>query len=195
MQVLQVESAAAYVTALRHNPEQIELLFRELLISVTEFFRDSAAFEALQTRVILPLLERESGPELIRIWIPACATGEEVYSIAILVREAMELCKVSPVVQIFGTDLDDKAITFARRGHYRKPAGLSDARTALWFTEREGIHRPIPAIREMCIFSVHNLTKDPPFSKIDLIACKRGRIPGIQLVAAAMTSSASGGMG
>ncbi len=91
---------------------------------------------------------------------------------AILIREAMELCKVNRVVQIFGTDLDDRAIAFARWGHYRKPAGLSEARSALWFPERDGIHTPVPAIREMCVFSVHNPTKDPPFSKIDLIALR-----------------------
>lgn len=171
MQVLQAETAAAYVGVLRRDPHEVELLFREFLISVTEFFRDPAAFEALQKRVILPMLQ-QSGPELIRIWVPACATGEEVYSVAILVREAMEQSRADPAVQIFGTDLDDRAVSFARRAHYRKPAGLSEARLKLWFTEQDGIHTPVPAVREMCIFSTHNVTKDPPFSKIDLIACR-----------------------
>ena len=110
----------AYAARLKEYPYQVDLLFRELLIGVTQFFRDPSAFGALATVVMPELLTRTEADDHLRIWVPACATGEEVYSIAILLREALIGRETSPSVQIFGTDIDENAIAFARSGRYRR---------------------------------------------------------------------------
>ena len=172
MQVLQTDTVSAYVARLKEDPHQVELLFRELLISVTQFFRDPDAFAALATTAIPKLLESTGTDDQIRLWIPGCATGEEVYSIAILFKEALNGREAAPSVQIFGTDIDDSAVAFARAGRYRKTAGLSGQRLARWFAEDGEEYCPIKPIREMCVFSTHSVVKDPPFSKLDLISCR-----------------------
>ena len=166
MQVLQIETVSQYVARLRDDPHQIELLFRELLIGVTQFFRDPDAFEALQ-RAMVRLLDGKGGDGEIRIWIPACATGEEAYSVAILMKEAIEQRGVAFRVQIFGTDIDDVAVAFARAGRYRKTTGISSERLARWFTADDDEVLPIREIREMCVFSPHSVVKDPPFSRLN----------------------------
>jgi two-component system, chemotaxis family, CheB/CheR fusion protein len=172
MQVLQIDTVPAYAARLKEDPHQIDLLFRELLIGVTQFFRDPSAFVALATVAIPELLERTQADDQLRIWVPACATGEEVYSIAILLKEALIDREASPRVQIFGTDIDENAAAFARSGRYRKTTGLSPERLARWFAEDGDEHCPIKAIREMCVFSTHSVVKDPPFSRLDLISCR-----------------------
>jgi len=172
MQVLQIESFPAYVEFIRREPEEGEALFRELLIGVTEFFRDPDAFEALKANVIPALLTAKKGSEPLRVWVPGCATGEEVYSIAILLNEAMAQHRNNPGAIIFGTDLDGNAVAFARAARYRKLDGLSPERVDHWFAKDGDDYCPIPAIRDMCVFSVHNLVKDPPFSRLDLISCR-----------------------
>ena len=170
MQVLQAETVPVYITRLREDPNEAELLFRELLIGVTQFFRDPDAFAALQEAVIAKLALRKNADDPIRIWVPACSTGEEVYSLAMLVREAMERHGTDPRVQIFGTDIDDRAVTFARSGRYKKPIGLSADRLSRWFVEDHEDFCPVRQIREMCVFSEHDIIKDAPFSKLDLIS-------------------------
>jgi two-component system, chemotaxis family, CheB/CheR fusion protein len=172
MQVLQIDSVPAYIARLKEEPFQLELLFRELLIGVTEFFRDPNSFAALQSEAIPRLLQNKSSDEQIRIWVPGCATGEEVYSIAILTKEAIERHGLSLKVQIFGTDIDEDAVAFARASRYRKTTGLSPERMARWFTDEGEEIRPVNAIREMCVFSTHSVVKDPPFSKLDLVSCR-----------------------
>jgi two-component system, chemotaxis family, CheB/CheR fusion protein len=172
MQVLQADTVPAYLARLREDPHQLELLFRELLIGVTQFFRDPAAFEALETQAIEKILDRNVTGEDIRIWVPACATGEEAYSIAILFKEAMEKRGVGFQVQIFATDIDDNAIAFARAGRYRKANGVSPERLARWFVTEDEEIRPIRQIRETCVFSVHSVVKHPPFSRLDLLSCR-----------------------
>jgi two-component system CheB/CheR fusion protein len=173
MQVLRIDTVPAYIARLREEPGETELLFRELLIGVTQFFRDPDAFEALQATAIPKLLDSRSADDPVRIWVPACATGEEVYSIAILVREEMERRGTILNVQVFGTDIDDKAVTIARAGRYRMPlTGISPRRNERWFTEEGDERCPIRAVREMCVFSTHSVVKDPPFSKLDLISCR-----------------------
>jgi two-component system CheB/CheR fusion protein len=135
MQVLQIDTVPAYIARLREEPHEAELLFREILIGVTHFFRDPDAFGALETTVIPKLLERKGVDDEVRIWVPGCATGEEVYSIAILVREVMEGRRNARKVQIFGTDIDADAIAVARSGRYRKTSGVSSERLARWFAE------------------------------------------------------------
>ena len=174
MQVLQIDNISTYVERLRQDPEQVDLLFRDLLIGVTQFFRDPAAFEALADKVIPKLLEDKGPDDQVRVWVAGCATGEEAYSIAILFHEALAANDNSPKLVIFGTDIDDRAAAVARAGNYRKSMvrGLSPERLARWFVDDGDFYHPIPQIRESCVFSVHNIVKDPPFSKLALMSCR-----------------------
>lgn len=173
MQVLQVEDVPAYIEQLRERPDEPELLFREVLIRVTQFFRNKAAFDALAGR-IPAMLADATEQETIRVWAPGCATGEEAYSIAILFKDAMALASRPRKVQIFATDIDDKAIEIARAGLY--PGAItSDMPVQILerYFQREGEqYRVSKDIREMCLFSTHDLVKDPPFSRLDLISCR-----------------------
>ncbi len=173
MQVLQLDTPVAYIERFREHPEELDLLFRELLIGVTQFFRDPAAWNALASEVLKPLVAGKGADDEIRVWVPGCATGQEAFTLAILLREAMDGRRPRPKVQIFGTDIDDRAIAVARAGRYRVPAaGLSAERAERWFTADADGCCVIPEIREMCVFSTHSLIKHPPFSKLDLISCR-----------------------
>ena len=173
MQVLQVETPGAYIEWFRERPEELDMLFHELLIGVTQFFRDPVAFEALAAEVIKDLVVGKGADDDIRVWVPGCSTGQEALTLAILIREAITTRHAKPKVQIFGTDIDDRAIALARLSRYRKPvAGLSAERLERWFTEEGGDYCVISEIREMCVFSTHSIIKHPPFSKLDLISCR-----------------------
>jgi two-component system, chemotaxis family, CheB/CheR fusion protein len=171
MQVLQINDIISYLERLRADPNELDLLFGEILVGVTEFFRDPDAFDALAA--VMRNVIADKGPDShVRIWVPGCSTGEEVYSVAIMMREAKD-AKTAPKVAIFGTDIDPKAVMSARTGLYRKlPPGLSQARFNRWFSKEGDEYRPTREIRDLCVFSVHNLVKDPPFSKLDLICCR-----------------------
>ncbi|HEY8925458.1 MAG TPA: chemotaxis protein CheB, partial [Polyangia bacterium] len=173
MQVLKLSSAEAYVDRLRSDSEELSHLFRELLIGVTSFFRDPEAFEALAHQVIRPLAARRRG-EQVRVWVPGCATGEEAYSLAILVREALDGVVDPPSVQIFATDIDEHALSVARQGVY--PAGIAEhvspARLERFFVRRGKRFQVGKEVRELCLFSPRNLINAPPFSRIDLISCR-----------------------
>ena len=172
MQVLRIDTVPAFIERLRKEQRQVDLLFHEFLIGVTQFFRDPQAFEALEL-VIPKLIANKSADAQLRIWVPACATGEEVYSIAILVKEGLEKAGLAPTVQIFGTDIDAAAVAIARAARYpRKLEGVSRERIERWFVEDGEECCPVRQIREMCIFSTHSVTRDPPFSKLDLISCR-----------------------
>jgi two-component system CheB/CheR fusion protein len=173
MQVLHIDKVQQYIVRVRNDPRERDLLFQELLINVTEFFRDPAAFEELETGILPTLLANKTDADQVRIWVPGCATGEEVYSIAILVKEEMDRRAINPQVQIFGTDIDEGAIAVARSGRYPKPRGsLSAERLARWFVAETEGYRIVRQIREMCVFSAHSVVKDPPFSKLDLVSCR-----------------------
>jgi two-component system CheB/CheR fusion protein len=173
MQVLRIDTVPAFIERLRKEPRQVDLLFHEFLIGVTQFFRDPQAFHALETSVIPKLIADKGADSQVRIWVPACATGEEVYSIAILVKEGLERAGLTPKVQIFGTDIDDAAVAIARSARYaKKVEGVSRERVERWFAEDGEEYCPVREIRDMCIFSTHSVTKDPPFSKLDLISCR-----------------------
>src|ERR1700722_7845137 len=173
MQVLRIEKVQLSIKHLRDAPRERELLFQELLINVTEFFRDPAAFEVLEADIIPTLLAAKTDADQVRVWVPGCATGEEVYSIAILVKEEMDRRAINPKVQIFGTDIDDDAVATARSGRYPAPkGGLSAERLARWFVSDIDGYRVATLIREMCVFSAHSVVKDPPFSKLDLLSCR-----------------------
>jgi two-component system, chemotaxis family, CheB/CheR fusion protein len=174
IQVHQIVSVSAYVDRLRQDPKEAEQLFRDLLIGVTHFFRDPSAFAVLE-REVIPRLFDHAGPDgSIRIWTPGCATGEEAYSVAILVREEMLRRDVRPRVQIFGGDIDDEALEFARQARY--PEGIAEhvvpERLERFFVKQEHSYQVAKEVREMCIFSTHNLIRDPPFSRMDLIVCR-----------------------
>lgn len=174
MQILQIDSAADYVERLRHDYQELERLSRELLISVTSFFRNPDAFEALKDMVIKPLVRGKSNDQDLRIWVPGCGTGEEAYSIGVLVQEARAELEVSPTIQIFATDIDEMAIESARVGRYPKSVAedIAPERLRRYFLEEEDQYLVGKDIREMCIFSAHDLIQNPPFSRIDLISCR-----------------------
>ena len=174
MQVLQIDAMPEYVERLRKEPDECELLFHELLIGVTHFFRDPTAFEALETQVVPHLIHGKGADDIVRVWVPACATGEEVYSIAILLKEAVGKRDAGPRFQIFATDIDERAIAAARAARYRKSqlADMPVARRERWFVADGDHWCPVKEIRELCIFSTHSVVKDPPFSKLGLISCR-----------------------
>lgn len=174
MQVLQLDSMPTYIEKLRKDPREVDLLFRDLLIGVTHFFRDPAAFETLESKVIGPLLQGMTAEDTVRVWVPACATGQEAYSIAILLKEAAEKFGVRPSFQLFATDIDERAITIARAARYPRAAlgDMLESRRSRWFSTEGDFLCPVKEIREMCIFSTHSVIKDPPFSRLDLISCR-----------------------
>lgn len=176
MAVNKIESINNYVTFLQNSESEKVALFYDLLIGVTSFFRDSEAFSRLDDIVIAMLCTNRSTSRTIRIWTPACSTGEEAYSIAILMQEKIESLKLNVVVQIFATDIDIRAIERARLGVYPATiiADLTAERLARFFTlEDNGSHYRINKnIRDMLIFSIQDLIIDPPFSRLDFISCR-----------------------
>jgi len=176
MAVHQIEGMEEYVKKLQQNPEEVEALFRDLLIGVTNFFRDPEAFKALEEKVIPKLFAGKTTDGLIRAWSPGCSTGEEAYAITILLLERIEALKQSYRVQVFATDIDSRAIVLARAGLYPASiaADISPERLARFFTaEPDGrAYRVHKGIRDMLVFSEQDLIKDPPFSKLDLISCR-----------------------
>ncbi|HET7586652.1 MAG TPA: chemotaxis protein CheB [Gammaproteobacteria bacterium] len=172
MQVLQVETMPDYLKRLQKEPGESDALFHELLIGVTQFFRDADAWEALRQQVVPGLFKDKGAGDAIRVWSPGCATGEEVYTIAMLLGEALRDRDVRPRIQIFGTDVDDNAVNFARTARYKSLPGVEPERLERWFVENGDAYTPVKSLREMCMFSPHDLVKDPPFSKLDLICCR-----------------------
>ena len=176
MAVHQIETINDYVAYLQQTPTEVEALFRDLLIGVTNFFRDPEAFKELEEKIIPGLFEDLPAGSLLRIWSPGCSTGEEAYSLAILMAEHVEKRRQNYHVQVFATDIDKRAITTARAGVYPASiaADLTPERLARFFTaESDGsLYRIHKSIRDMLVFSEQNLTKDPPFSKLDLISCR-----------------------
>lgn len=176
MAVHQIESMEGYVGYLQQHAEEVEALFRDLLIGVTSFFRDPEAFLVLAEQVIPKLFAGKQAGSAIRIWVPGCSTGEEAYSIAMLLQEKLDTLQQSFKIQIFATDLDRVSIASARSGTYPASiaADMTPERLARFFTahaERSS-YRINKAIRDMVIFSEQDLIKDPPFSKLDFISCR-----------------------
>ncbi len=174
-----MDTIAAYVRFLRENPQEVETLFNELLIGVTSFFRDPAAWEQLKNDALPALLAERTADQTMRAWVPGCSSGEEAYSLAMLFKEALEALrpqktKKNFTLQIFATDLDQKAIDRAREGIY--PAGIaadvSAERLERFFVKTERGYRVAKDIREMVIFAQQNMVMDPPFTKLDLLCCR-----------------------
>jgi two-component system CheB/CheR fusion protein len=174
MQVLRLADIEDYVQHLRQDRTEAALLFRDLLIGVTNFFRDADAFQVLEKEVIPTLFEGKGAGDAVRVWVPGCATGEEVYSIAMLLAEHAQSLHVLPRIQVFATDIDERALEVARAGRY--PANLLNDvppdRLRRHFIEDGASYVVRKEIRDLCIFSAHSVVRDPPFSRIDLISCR-----------------------
>lgn len=174
--VQQIETMDEYVKFLQQTPLEVEALFHDLLIGVTNFFRDPAIFKKLETDILPMILADKPGGSSVRVWCAGCSTGEEAYSIAILLHEQLERVKKNCRIQLFATDIDNYAISTARAGIY--PASIavdiSPERLSRFFSIEAGGHayRINKNIRDMLIFSEQSIIKDPPFSKIDLISCR-----------------------
>jgi len=174
MQVLQINSLASYAERLRQDAGEVNTLFRDLLIGVTNFFRDAKAFEALEQLVMPRLFEGKGPSDTIRVWVPGCATGEEVYSHAILLREQAEQSRSRVKIQIFATDIDEAALSVARNGRYPDTLlqGVSRQRLERFFTSEGTSYVINKPIRDLCVFSSHSVVRDPPFSRMDMISCR-----------------------
>ena len=165
---------AQYARLMRQSPDEGVLLMKELLISVTNFFRDPIAWTALEQRIIPRLFHNKSNVDQVRVWVPGCATGEEAYSIAMLLAEYTAISLDQPPVQVFATDLDERAIATARDGLYTEAdvADVSEERLQRFFHRGTDGYRIKRELREIVLFAHHNLLKDPPFSHLDLISCR-----------------------
>jgi two-component system, chemotaxis family, CheB/CheR fusion protein len=174
MQVIGASTGVEYLERLRDTPDEAELLFRDLLINVTCFFRDADAFDFLRREVIPALLKDKGASDKIRIWTPGCSSGEEAYSIAILIAEALGRLRARPQVQIFATDIDEQMLQKARKASY-PPSAVKDVPLELldrYFFAQEDDYVLVQSIRDMVRVSNHNLIKDPPFSRVDMIVCR-----------------------
>ena len=163
-----------YARYLQEHPGEVQLLFKELLINVTSFFRDAEAFDVLKKDIFPQLFEHKPENYIFRIWVPGCATGEEAYSLAILLRELMDDAGREYKVQIYGTDIDEDAVATARAGAY--PANISidvsPERLRRFFIKEEAGYHIRKDIRDIIVFAVQNVTRDAPFTKLDLVSCR-----------------------
>ncbi len=173
MQVNQVDDLPAYLTFLRTHPGESRALLQDVLISVTNFFRDREAFEALET-LIPELFKDKTQSDTVRVWVPACATGEEAYSIAMLLNEHARTLDAPPALQIFATDLDEDVLSEARAGAYPSAIStdVSPERLRRYFIKEHTGYRVRRELREILLFAVHDLLKDSPFSRLDMISCR-----------------------
>jgi len=173
MEVCRKTSLKDYADLVRDTPEEAQELFSDLLISVTHFFRDPAAFEVLTQKVIAPLVADAEG-EGLRVWVAGCATGEEAYSLAIVIHEEMKRQKVRIPVQIFASDLDEGALRTAREGRYLKSieTDVSEKRLRAHFVDEGTHYRVRKEVRDLVLFASHSVLKDPPFLRLDLISCR-----------------------
>jgi two-component system CheB/CheR fusion protein len=163
-----------YIDRLHHDPSEVNSLYKDLLIGVTKFFRDDAAFERLEQDVIPQIISRLTADDELRVWVSGCATGEEAYSIAILVHEALSARHLPPRAKIFATDVHQASLETASAGLYSEAslAGMSQARLDRYFTKHSSGHQVVPELRKMVVFAPHNVIKDAPFTKLDLISCR-----------------------
>lgn len=174
MNVNNMRDEAVYLGLLEKNPDEVKTLFNELLINVTHFFRDPEAFALLKRDILPKLLADKPANHIFRVWVAACASGEEAYSIAILLRELLDETETGFSVQIYATDLDDDAIAIARTGLY--PSSLTQdvtpERLRRFFIKEGESYKIKKEIRDMVVFAVQNVTKDPPFTRLDLLCCR-----------------------
>lgn len=163
-----------YIQYLRATPTEIQALYQDVLITVTSFFRDPDVFQVLKETVFPQLLQMQSSVSSFRIWVPGCATGEEVYSLAMCLLESLDSYTINPKIQIFGTDISDRAIEIARTGVYRETQmeAVSIEQRHRFFMEIDGSYQITPAVREVCVFARQDLSSEPPFSNLDMVSCR-----------------------
>ena len=174
MKSLQIDTVEQYVEQLTRVPEEADRLFNDLLIGVTQFFRDADAFKALSEEVIPKLFAGKGSDDEVRVCVVGCATGEEAYSIGMLLREHAATLDRAPKMQVFATDIDNEALASARKGRYPESIAehVSAERLERFFTKQESAWQVNRELRELCLFSSHSFIKDPPFSRLDLISCR-----------------------
>lgn len=179
MLVLQINSLKGYAHRLQEDDVEVATLFRNLLVSVTRFFRDPEAYHMLERKVLPKLFQNAVAPEdgvpaAVRVWVPGCATGEEAYSLAMLLTEQRNAAGSQASIQLLATDIDESALAVARRGHYSETdvTGLTPARRHRFFDQREGVYQVAEELRAIVLFAAHDLTRDPPFARINLISCR-----------------------
>ncbi len=175
MALKKIEKLEDYLGYARQNPAEVELLFQDILINVTGFFRDPAAFQALKKKIFPRIVKHRDGNSPIRIWVPGCATGEEVYSLAISLHEFFgKNQKINKTIQIFGTDISEVMVARARAGIYPLSieSEVSPERLRRYFQQVNNCYQICKFIRDACIFAKQNVAEDPPFSKLDLISCR-----------------------
>lgn len=174
MMLHKIDRLGDYVKLLNERPGEVEALFQDILINVTNFFRDGEVFDALAEKVLPRLVKERRAGDPIRIWVCGCSTGEEAYSIAMTLLEHLGDQANDTTVQIFATDIDDKAINVAREGVYPEgiAADVSPRRLKRFFTRVTNGYRINKSIRDMCVFAVQNVVKDPPFSRLDMVCCR-----------------------
>ncbi len=176
MGIHQISKLPAYLRYLQENSQELDLLFKEMLIGVTNFFRDPAAWDVMRKKALPALLASRTPGQMLRAWVPGCSTGEEAYSLAIVMKEAIDAHKPKGkfTVQIFATDLDKDAIEKARQGFFSANivADVSEARLKNFFIKEDSGYRLRKEIREMVIFAPQNLIMDPPFTKLDILSCR-----------------------
>ena len=176
MSIHKIDKIPSYVHFLQENPEEVDILFKELLIGVTTFFRDPAVWEKLEETIFPVMIANQQEGSILRAWVPGCSTGEEAYSLAIVFKEALE--KMNPhggiSLQIFATDLDHEAIETARKGFFSAniAADVSKKRLTRFFIPTDDGYRINTEIREMVVFAKHNIILHPPFTKIDILTCR-----------------------
>ncbi len=172
--ILPLESIGGYVKYLKRNPAELDMLFKELLIGVTSFFRDKEAFEILRTKVIPELLMHNDPNQPLRVWVPGCSTGEEAYSVAMVIRDYMDENRMAGDVQVFASDIDVAAINKARSAVYAQnvEADIPGKYLARYMAKTGNSYIVSKQIRSMVIFAVHSLIKDPPFSRLDMVCCR-----------------------
>ncbi len=174
MVIHKITSLKQYSDFLEKKNIEVDLLYQDLLINVTEFFRDNEAFELLKKTILPRLLKNKLPDEPLRIWVAACATGEEVYSIAMILLELQDNATIDIPIQIFASDLSGEAINEARNGKYsiHQLKNVSQKRLQRFFTKIKDKYRIAKSLRDICIFAQHNILRDPPFSRMDLISCR-----------------------
>ena len=174
MAVHQLDKIEKYFAYVSSSPEEVENLFKDLLIGVTGFFRDPQAFDVIKTKVIPYLMEKKDADAPLRIWVAGCATGEEAYSLAIILLEVMDGLNKQPAIQIFSSDIDNDSLEFARLGVYPESiaADVSADRLNRFFVKGENTYKIKKQVREMVVFADQDIVKDPPFSRLDLVSCR-----------------------
>lgn len=174
MGINQIETAEEYIRFLEESPNEVQTLFREILIGVTKFFREPDAFEVLKQKILPVIFQDRKRGDPVRVWAAGCSTGEEAYSLAIILEEYCEENGVHCDIKIFATDIDKNALDFASYGIYPESivADISMERLARYFHKKGESYQVKPQIREKVIFAFHNILKDPPFARTDLISCR-----------------------